>query len=241
MSATPQTVPEPAAASAQPDGRDRRDLPRWEQTLQKAAIVVARLVLGYLFLANLGWKLPPRFGCANDFAFPVVTADGKLNAERSTGLCYYLGLESYYAPQPRKIFHADLTRAGGPDLSVDVRPIAQLNAAAIDGFIKPNIAWFGYVIWGAEAFIVVTMFLGLFSRIGGVVAVGVSAQLMIGLANIPSPYEWEWSYNLMVMLAVLMAALAPGRYFGIDGLLRHSLEPAAEKGSRLARLLRVLI
>ncbi|MDZ4720053.1 MAG: TQO small subunit DoxD [Roseiflexaceae bacterium] len=216
-------------------------LPRWEQRLQHIVIVIARLVLGYLFLANLGWKMPPRFGCANEFAFPTTTTDGKIQADKSTGLCYYLGLESFYAPKPREIFVADLHNAGGPKLSINISPIAQLNAAAIDGFIKPNIRWFGYVIWGAEAFIVTTMFLGLLTRLGGLVAIGVSAQLMIGLANIPSPFEWEWSYNLMVTLALLMFALAPGRHFGLDGLLRRWAIPAATRGNLLARVLLVVV
>jgi hypothetical protein len=213
----------------------------WEQRIQHIAIVIARLVLAYLFLANLGWKVPPRFGCANEFAFPTTSVDGKIQADKSTGLCYYLGLESFYAPKPRKVLAADLSRLGGPNLSIDISPVAQLNAAFIDGFAKPNIRWFGYVIWGAEAFIAITMFLGLFSRLGGLVALGVSAQLMIGLANIPSPFEWEWSYNLMVTLSFLMLALAPGRHFGLDGYLRRWAIPAAARGNPLARLLMVVV
>lgn len=216
-------------------------IPGWEQRIQQIAMVIARLVLGYLFLANLGWKVPPRFGCANEFAFPTTAANGKLDVNKSTGLCYYLGLESYYAPKPRKIFAAELHNLGGPDLSIDISPVAQLNAAFIDGFVKPNIRWFGYVVWGAEAFIAISMLLGLFTRIGGLVALGVSVQLMVGLANIPSPFEWEWSYNLMVTLALLMVALAPGRYFGLDGLLRRWAAPAATRGNPLARLLMVVV
>ncbi|MDZ4717821.1 MAG: TQO small subunit DoxD [Roseiflexaceae bacterium] len=216
-------------------------IPRWEQRIQHIVIVIARLVLAYLFLANLGWKMPPRFGCANEFAFPTTTADGRIQADRSTGLCYYLGLESFYAPKPRQIFVAQLHNAGGPDLSIDISPVAQLNAAFIDGFVKPNIRWFGYVIWGAEAFIAITMFLGLFSRLGGLVALGVSAQLMIGLANIPAPFEWEWSYNLMVTLALLMFALAPGRHFGLDGFIRRWAAPIAARGNLLARLLLIVV
>ncbi len=216
-------------------------IPRWEQRIQHIAIVIARLVLGYLFLANLGWKMPPRFGCANEFAFPTISPEGKIQAEKSTGLCYYLGLESFYAPKPRKVLVAELHNLGGPDLSIDISPVAQVNAAVIDGFIKPNIRWFGYVIWGAEAFIATTMLLGLLSRLGGLVALGVSAQLMIGLANIPSPFEWEWSYVLMVTLALLMAALAPGRHFGVDGFLRRWAAPAAARGNFLARVLLVVV
>ena len=45
--------------------------PAWEERLRKITIVIACLGLAYLFLTQLFWKLPPTFGCTNDFAFPV--------------------------------------------------------------------------------------------------------------------------------------------------------------------------
>ena len=62
-----------------------------------------------------------------------------------------------------------------------------------------------------------------------------SAQLLIGLANIPNPFEWEWSYLLMVLLSILLFGLAPGRILGLDALLRPRLSAAAAHGNRLAR------
>jgi hypothetical protein len=43
----------------------------------------------------------------------------------------------------------------------------------------------------------------------------------VGLANIPSPYEWEWSYGQMVLLSLVMLGTAPGRVWGIDAWLRR--------------------
>ena len=37
-----------------------------------------------------------------------------------------------------------------------------------------------------------------------------STQLMLGLAGIPDPFEWEWSYQLMVLLSIIVFGLAPG-------------------------------
>jgi hypothetical protein len=51
-------------------------------------------------------------------------------------------------------------------------------------------------------------------------ALGVSLQLYVGLANIPSPYEWEWSYGAIIIIAILLFGIAPGRILGIDGILR---------------------
>ena len=199
---------------------------RWEKRLQQAVIVLARFGLGLLFLTQLSWKLPPTFGCGADFAF--TTADSSGNLRRTRGLCDWIGVESVYATRDRAV------------LGINIRPIAQFNGAFIDTIVKPNIRWFGYVIFGAEAFIAATMFLGLFSRLGALVAIGMSAQLLVGLANIPNPFEWEWSYILMVLLSILMFGLAPGRIFGLDAFLRPRLGAAAARGSRLARAVLLL-
>ena len=68
-------------------------------------------------------------------------------------------------------------------------------------------------------------------------AIAISGQLALGLAGISNPYEWEWSYNQMVLLSLVMFAFAPGRVFGIDAWLRPRLLQAADKGRRLARVL----
>jgi uncharacterized membrane protein YphA (DoxX/SURF4 family) len=211
-------------------------VPAWERRIQQVVLVIARLGLAYIFFAGFLWKMPPRFGCVNNFAFPVANAEGRPDINGSSGLCYWLGLETIYAPQERKVLIADLQHLGGQQFGVNISPIAQLNAAFLEGVVKPNIAWFGYLIWGAEVLIFVTMLLGLFTRLGGLVALGIAMQLYIGLANIPSPYEWEWSYGQMVLLALLMFGLAPGRVFGLDALIRPRLAPAAAKGNPLARL-----
>jgi hypothetical protein len=66
------------------------------------------------------------------------------------------------------------------------------------------------------------------------VAIGISAQLMIGLGGISTPYEWEWTYNLMVVLSILMFGLVPGRVLGVDAWLRPRLQAAAANGNRPA-------
>ena len=196
--------------------------PRWEERLRKVTMVLARLGLAYLFFANLWWKMPPDFGCGANFTFPVLNQEGKLDASKSGGgLCYWIGLESVYAPRTRTVFIADMRPVGLPRIGVNIAPLAQLNALVIDNVIKPNLAVTGYLIWGAELLITLSLFLGLFTRLGGLVAIGISLQLYIGLANIPQPYEWEWSYGQMVLLSILMVGLAPGRVWGIDAWLRR--------------------
>ncbi|MBI5563716.1 MAG: hypothetical protein HY870_02400 [Chloroflexi bacterium] len=202
---------------------------------QKAALIIARLLLAYLFFTQLWWKTPPTFGCSPDYAFASFDASGSLR--RTSGLCDWIGVQAAWANRPHPVLAANLDNQGGPEIAVDVGFIAAANGAFIDAFVKPNIQWFGYVVFGMEAVIFVSLFLGLFSRLGGLVALALSLQLWVGLAGISNPFEWEWSYNFLPVLSLLMIAFAPGRYFGLDALLRPRLVDAANKGNKLARVL----
>jgi uncharacterized membrane protein YphA (DoxX/SURF4 family) len=210
----------------------------WEERLQKVFMVLARLTLGYVFFTQLFWKMPPAFGCPADFSFTTADASGRL--QRTSGLCDWIGIESVWATRPHPVLAANIDNTGNPEIAVDIGFLARGNGAFIDNFVKPNIRWFGYAVWGMEAFIAVSMILGLFSRAGALVGFAQSMQLWIGLAGISSPFEWEWSYNWMPVLSLLLLAYAPGRIFGIDALIRPRLLAAAEKGNTLAGLLSLL-
>ncbi len=210
--------------------------------LHVIAMFIGRVMLGYLFFTQLFWKFPPQFGCPPDFAFTTGgIQDGRMRLERTSGLCDWIGIESVWATQPRPFFVADMTPIGGPKLSVNLGWLARLNGFFIDNVVMPNIRWMGWLIWGAEAFIALSLILGFFTRLGGLTAIAISGQLMIGLAGISNPYEWEWSYNLMVILSLLIFAFAPGYILGLDRLLKPRLEAAAGKNNRLARALQYLM
>jgi hypothetical protein len=214
---------------------------RWERILRPAVTWIGRIALGYLFFTQLWWKLPPDFSCPVDFTFKEEISPGQYNT--SSGLCTWLGYESIFATKPnREILLTELQYAGGPRLSVNIGLLAQLNGLVVDNIIKPNIRLMGYVIWLAEALIAGSMIFGLLTRLGGLVALGVSAQLLIGLANvtIPGDYEWEWAYNLMVVLSIMMIGLTPGRILGLDVLIRRWAVPSAAKGNALAKAVKAL-
>ena len=217
-------------AQTNPVGGQRQEQPRegiysssrLERTLTVLVIAIASIGLGYLFFTQLWWKLPPDFGCRDDFT--------------RGGLCFFLEHAVAEADASNKLLKAEIVGSSpGPELSVPIGWATQLNALFIESFVQPNIRWFGYVIWSTEAFIFLSMCLGFFSRLGALAAIGMSMQLMIGLAHTPN--EWEWSYILMVLLSIAMFGLAPGRYFGLDRLLRPRLKVLSERGSRVGRLL----
>jgi hypothetical protein len=218
---------------------EQAPLPTWERRLRQVILVIARLGLAYLFFTQLFWKMPPDFGCPSDYAFTTGGVDdsGRLRLQRTSGLCDWIGVENVWADQPRPFFVANIDNQGDAELSIDLGWAAKLNNLFLENIVMPNIRWFGWIIWGSEAFIFLSLFFGLFSRLGGFVAIAVSGQLMIGLAGISNPYEWEWSYNLMVLLSMVLFAFAPGRMFGVDAWLRPRLQTAADQDKRIARAL----
>jgi hypothetical protein len=206
----------------------------WEEILRKVVLVLARVAIALLFFANLFWKMPPTFGCPADFAFTTANAEGRL--VRTSGLCDWIGVEAVWSQRPRQFFAVNLDNQGSPEIALDVSWVARLNGLFLENFVMPNIRWFGYVVWGMEAFIFVSLLLGLFGRLGALVAIAQSAQLQIGLAGISSPFEWEWAYHLMVIISLVVFAYAAGRILGVDGWLRPRLQAAANNGNRLAGL-----
>jgi hypothetical protein len=204
--------------------------------LYRICMLIARLGLAYLFFTQLWWKLPPNFGCANDFAFPQPAEENHWTANGSSGLCYWMGLESVFASQDRRVLIADMRPAGGPDIGINIRPIAQINALLLDNLFIPNIRFFGWMIWLAEFWIFLSMLLGIWTRLGALVAIAVVGQLYIGLANIPRPFEWEWSYGAILLLSVALLGAATGRFLGVDAWLRPRLAAPAARGNLFARI-----
>lgn len=214
------------------------DMPtsRFDRTVYNIFVVLARLLLGYLFFTQLFWKLPPSFGCGGSYAFPKPSAQNYYDTNHSSGLCFWMGLESVFASQPRRVLIADMRPAGLPAVSVSITPLAKINGFLLDNLFIPQIRIFGWLVWFTEFSVVLTMIFGIFTRLGALSAIGISIQLYIGLANIPSPFEWEWTYGAIVALAFAMMAAAPGRVLGVDAWLRKKLAGPAQHGNILAKI-----
>lgn len=213
---------------------------RLDTWLYKICMVIARLVLAYLFFTQLFWKLPPSFGCRDNYAFPKPAEQNYFDSNNSSGLCYWMGLESIYASQPHRVLIADMRSAGWADFGVDISPLSKLNGVLLDNLFIPYIQVFGWLVFLAELWVFISMTLGLFTRLGGLAALGISLQLYIGLANVPRPFEWEWTYGVIVGLSIAMLGAAAGRTLGLDGWLRGKLTGPAERGNRLAKFVLLL-
>jgi thiosulfate dehydrogenase [quinone] large subunit len=102
----------------------------------------------------------------------------------------------------------------------------------------PNWTFFGWMTLITETFIGVSLMLGLFTRLGSFVAIGMAANITIGILNVP--HEWGWTYAMLIILPALFLLSDAGRSFGIDAFLARPLDQASSRGSRLARVLRWL-
>ncbi len=94
----------------------------------------------------------------------------------------------------------------------------------------------GWLVWLFEFWAFLSLLLGLFTRLGSLAALGILTQLYIGLANVPRPFEWEWTYGALVAFSIAMLGSAAGRTFGVDAWLRKKLAGPAERGSKLAKI-----
>jgi len=103
----------------------------------------------------------------------------------------------------------------------------------------PHWTFFGWMTLITEMFIAVTLILGLGTRLGSFVAIGMAANITVGILNVP--HEWGWTYVMLIMLPALFLLTGAGRSFGIDAFLAPRLDRAAEQGSGLARLIRWLV
>ena len=103
----------------------------------------------------------------------------------------------------------------------------------------PNWTFFGWMTLITETSIAVSLILGVFTRLGSLVAIGMAVNITIGILNVP--HEWGWTYVMLIMLPALFLLTDAGRSFGVDAFVAPRLENAAANGSRVAKLIRWLV
>jgi thiosulfate dehydrogenase (quinone) large subunit len=105
--------------------------------------------------------------------------------------------------------------------------------------VIPNWTFFGWMTLITETFIGVTLILGLGTRLGSLVAIGMAANITLSILNVP--HEWGWTYTMLIMFPALFLLTDAGRSFGLDAFLVPPIDRAAARGSRLARWVRWLV
>jgi thiosulfate dehydrogenase [quinone] large subunit len=105
----------------------------------------------------------------------------------------------------------------------------------IQHVLLPNFQVLGAFTWSAELLVALCLLFGLFTRFGAILATVLAVQLYMGLAYAPG--EWYWTYGMLVLLGLALAAVPAGRRLGVDQWLALRLDGAGET-NRVARTLR---
>ena len=105
----------------------------------------------------------------------------------------------------------------------------------IQHVLLPNFQVLGAFTWSAELVVALCLLFGLFTRFGAILSTVLAVQLYVGLAYAPG--EWYWTYGMLVLLGLVLAAVPAGRRLGVDQWLALRLGRAGEN-SRVARILR---
>ncbi len=111
-----------------------------------------------------------------------------------------------------------------------VHPVFAPYSWLVENLVLPNFVPFGYLTLLSEFALGVFLLAGLFTRLFALV--GIAQTLAITFSVLNAPNEWHWAYYLMLAAHVVLLAVAAGRAYGLDGLLRPSWR---RSDSRLAK------
>jgi uncharacterized membrane protein YphA (DoxX/SURF4 family) len=110
--------------------------------------------------------------------------------------------------------------------------------AFVNGVVLPHFDFFAAQVWLGETVIAISLVLGVFGRLGGVLCFLMGINLY--LANSRIPGEWFWSYVFIALLGAIFAATHAGRHLGVDRFLVPRFEALREKHPKLGGLLLAL-
>jgi uncharacterized membrane protein YphA (DoxX/SURF4 family) len=93
-----------------------------------------------------------------------------------------------------------------------------LQSQLVKDVVIPNIQVFGPLVYAVEVAIGVSLMLGLLTRVGAVMGLGMALNLWLGLYSAPG--EWPWTYGFLVIVQCYYLIDPPGRSLGVDAVLR---------------------
>ena len=140
-------------------------------------------------------------------------------------------LPPYYTDQPDAPF-------GTTGLATWMKLMGQhasipLQADFVNHIVLPNFYLFAPLVYGLELLTAVSLMLGLFVRLGGIIGALQIVNLWLGLYS--APHEWPWTYVFLILLMAMFALHRYGRSLGLDAIIVRRI------GTPQSRLGRVLL
>jgi uncharacterized membrane protein YphA (DoxX/SURF4 family) len=112
-----------------------------------------------------------------------------------------------------------------------------LQAEFVHQIVLPHLYLFAPVVYAAEVLTAVSLILGLFVRVWGLIGAAQILNLWLGLYSAPG--EWPWTYFFLFVLMLVFALHRYGRSLGLDAIIvgRTISQP---NNARLSRALAVV-
>ncbi|MEM9651410.1 MAG: hypothetical protein AAGA65_04890 [Actinomycetota bacterium] len=85
----------------------------------------------------------------------------------------------------------------------------------IESVVIPNLTLFSWLLFLTELAVGLSLLLGYRVPVGGLIGLGLSLNLGIGLLEVPG--EWPWSYAMLAMWHGVFVVTDAGRVWGLDG------------------------
>jgi uncharacterized membrane protein YphA (DoxX/SURF4 family) len=96
-----------------------------------------------------------------------------------------------------------------------------LQADFVNNVVLPHFYWFAPVVYGLEVLTGVSLMLGVFVRLFGVIGALQILNLWLGLYSAPG--EWPWTYFFLLVLMLIFAVHHYGRSLGLDAIMMRRL------------------
>jgi uncharacterized membrane protein YphA (DoxX/SURF4 family) len=184
--------------------------------LPAIGLTVIRLFLGFLWFQQILWKLPPSFGCNDKGLNYDRTIDPSLLDEANglSGLCDWVVREAN---------------------NTNNFPGFGWFPGFVQNFVVPNFGFFAWSTVFIETFLAVSLILGVFTRLGGLVGTLFAINLFGGLTGLPKE-EWPWIYGQLILLNGVFLVLGSRMQYSVDMLLDKLYKGWIAKGGFLGFL-----
>ena len=106
-----------------------------------------------------------------------------------------------------------------------------LQSAFVQKIVQPHFQFFAPQVYATEVFIAISLMLGLFGRLGGLLGTLMAINLWLGLYR--ASYEWPWTYFFMVLLMGTFTIFQAGRSLGLDAIVVRQLESRSAKSTAI--------